>query len=134
MTRRDAAVWLALALWTAGAGGGCSGAPSATGSMEEATVKGTVRVRGKPVTNGRVSFRSSNINRPTAPTKDAEIGKDGTYSVTTLVGANFVDVSCKEILTPKNRDLVENEQMVTIKSGENILDINLPSQGPLTVR
>jgi hypothetical protein len=102
--------------------------------MEEATVKGTVRVRGKPVTNGRVSFRTSNINRPTAPTKEAEIQKDGTYAIKTLVGANFVEVSCKEILTPRNRDLVENEQMVTIRSGENTLDIDLPSQGPPTVR
>lgn len=107
--------------------GGCrfSDAPSVSGSTEEATVKGTVRIRGKPATNGIVSFRTSNINRPNAPLKEAPIGKDGTYTVTTLIGENFVEVSCKELFTPKNRVLLENEQMVNINSGENALDIDL---------
>lgn len=107
--------------------GGCrfSDAPSISGSTEEATVKGTVRIRGKPATNGIVSFRTSNVNRPNAPLKEAPIGKDGTYTVTTLVGQNFVEVSCKELFTTKNRNLLENEQMVDINSGANDLDINL---------
>ena len=104
-----------------------------SGSMEEATVKGIVRVRGKPVTNGRVTFRSSNINRRTAQTKEAEIDKDGRYTITTLVGENFVEVACKEIFQPKNRQLIENEQMVKIQSGENTLNIDLPPQGPAQV-
>src|SRR5262249_59805035 len=82
MSRRLVAAGLALALGTAGLVGGCSDAPPVSGSMEEATVSGIARVRGKPVTNGRVTFRSSNINRPGAPTKEAEIGKDGRYSIT----------------------------------------------------
>ena len=133
MTRRYAAAWLALALGTAGLVGGCSDAPPVSGSMEEATVKGIVRVRGKPVTNGSVTFRSSNINRPTAQTKEAEIDKDGHYTITTLVGENFVEVACKEIFAAKNRQMIENEQMVKIQSGENTFDIDLPPQGPAKV-
>jgi hypothetical protein len=107
--------------------GGCrfSDAPAISGSTEEATVKGTVRIRGKPATNGVVSFRTSNVNRPNVPLKEAPIGKDGSYTVTTLVGQNFVEVSCKELFTAKNRVLLENEQLVNINSGENTLDIDL---------
>jgi hypothetical protein len=98
--------------------------------MEEVTLKGTVRVRGKPVNNGRVTFRTSNVNRPTAPTKEAEIGKDGTYTIATLVGLNFIEVTCKETLGAKNRDLMENEQPINIKSGQTTLDINIPPEAP----
>ncbi len=131
MTRRYLAGCLALTLFTAT--GGCGGNPSASsvsGSTEEVTLKGTVRVRGKAVNNGRVTFRTSNINRPNAPMKDVEIGKDGSYAVTTLVGQNFVEVSCKETLGPKNRDLIENEQMIVIQSGQSTLDIDIPPQAP----
>jgi hypothetical protein len=133
MKRGLVAAGLALALGTAALVGGCTDAPRVSGSMEEATVKGVVRVRGKPVTNGRVTFRSSNINRPKAQTREAEIGKDGHYTVTTLVGENFVDVACKELFEAKNRQMIENEQMVKIQSGENTLDIDLPPQGPAKV-
>ena len=133
MKRRLVAAWLALALGTTGLVGGCSDAPRVSGSTEEATVTGIVRVRGKPVTNGRVTFRSSNINRPTAQTKEAEIGKDGRYTITTLVGENFVEVACKELFEAKNRQMIENEQMVKIQSGENTLNIDLPPQGPTKV-
>jgi hypothetical protein len=133
MKRRLVAAGLALALGTTGLAGGCSEAPRVSGSMEEATVQGMVRVRGKPVTNGRVTFRSSNINRPTAQTKEAEIGADGRYSITTLVGENFVEVTCKELFAAKNRPMIENEQMVQFHSGQNTFNIDLPPQGPAKV-
>jgi len=129
MTRRHAAGWLALAL-LAGYGCGNPDAPPVSGSLEEATVKGTVRVRGKPVTSGVVSFRCSNINRPTATTREAKINKDGTYTITTLVGENFVEVSSKDVFSSKTPELIENEQMVRIQSGENNLDINIPPIPP----
>lgn len=115
------------------AGGGCGNpdAPNVSGSTEEAAVKGTVSVHGKPVTNGEISFRSFNINRPDAPLKTAKIGKDGTYTIQALIGDNVVEVSCKEITSPKNRDLMDNEQPVMIRSGEQTLDIELPSTGPI---
>jgi hypothetical protein len=128
MTRRHLAGWLVLAV---SAVVGCNpDAPRVSGSMEEAAVKGTVRVRGKAVDNGIVTFRPSNINRPNVPAREAPIGKDGTYSIKALIGQNFVDVSCKEILTPKNRDLIENERLVDIKSGDNALDLEIPPQPP----
>jgi hypothetical protein len=129
MTRQRAAVWSALALLIASSG--CHsypGAPDVSGSMEEATVKGTVRVRGQPVNNGTVTFRTANVRRPTAPWHEAPIGKDGTYTVQTLVGENYIEVSCKELNTPQNRQLLDNERMVKIQSGENTLDIDLPPQ------
>jgi hypothetical protein len=123
MVRRHVVGWLALALWMAG--GGC-GNPS--GSMEEATVKGIVRVRGKPVTNGQITFHASNINRRNAPTTNAPIGKDGSYTAKTLVGENSVTVICKELFARKNQMLqdLEDGQLVKIQAGENTLDINVP--------
>ena len=128
---RFSACGLVLAALIAGGGCGNPDAPKVSGSTEEATVKGTVSIRGKPVTNGEVSFRSFNINRPNAPLKTAKIGKDGTFTIQALIGENHVEVTCKEISNPKNRDLMDNEQPVKIKSGEQTLDIELPVKGPL---
>jgi hypothetical protein len=131
MTRRFAAGSLALVLALA-LSGGCGDNVSSTvsGSMEEATVKGTVRVRGKPVNNGMITFRTSNINRPNAPLKEAKINKDGTYTITTLVGGNMVEVTCKEVLSARNRDLIENERMVQVQPGENTIDVDIPPAPP----
>lgn len=126
MTRRCAIGWASLVLVALSCG--CSEAPPISGSMDEVTIKGIVRVRGKPVNNGIVSFRCANVNRPGVPLKEAKIGSDGTYTVATLVGENFVEVSCKELFTPKNRVLVENEQMIKISPGQEALDIDIPAQ------
>ncbi|MGE3819841.1 MAG: hypothetical protein AB7I30_10415 [Isosphaeraceae bacterium] len=123
MTRRRLTCGLGLVFWALA---GCSDTPRVSGSMEEATVKGVVRVQGAPVTNGMITFRASNVNRPNAPTKEAPIGKDGTYTINALVGQNFVEVSCKELFTPKNRPYAENERMVDVPSGEFTLDIDVP--------
>jgi hypothetical protein len=113
-----------LVVWIWGCGN--PDAPPVSGSLEEANVKGTVRVRGKAVTNGTVSFRAANINRPTVPLRDFPIGKDGTYSGKALIGRNAVEVSCKELATPKNRDLIENERAVEVQSGDNTIDVDIP--------
>ncbi|MHC5542770.1 hypothetical protein ACYOEI_31480 [Singulisphaera rosea] len=125
---------LIMALSATSLAGGCSfsDAPPISGSTTEVNLKGTVRVRGKAVTNGIVSFRTANINRPNAPLNEAPIGKDGTYSIKTLEGENFVEVSCKELFTAKNRILAENEQMIIIKPGESTLDIDIPAHPPAT--
>ncbi len=129
--RRYSAMFLCIAaLWSA-AGCGNPDAPVVSGSTEEATVKGKVSIRGKPVSNGLVSFRSSNINRPNAPIREAKIGKDGSFSIQAFIGENFVEVTCKELANPKNMPLMENEQPVKIRSGEQTLEIDLPSKGPL---
>jgi hypothetical protein len=131
MARRYAVRWLALALWMAG---GCSS--NFSSSMEEATVKGIVRVRGKPVTNGQISFRALNVNRQNAPTNNTPIGKDGSYTVKTPVGENSVIVVCKELFTRKNQALVDLEegQMVKIQSGDNTVNIDLESKPPAPSR
>jgi hypothetical protein len=124
MARRLAARWLVFALCVAG--GGCnSGSVSST---QEATVSGTVRVRGNAVTNGEITFRSSNGNRPSAPGKNAPIGKDGRYTITTLVGENSVMVVCKELFKRENQMLLDLEdgQMVNVGPGQNTIDIDLP--------
>ncbi len=123
MVRRYVVRWLALALWLAG--GGCS---NPSGSMAEATVKGIVRVRGKPVTNGQITLRASNSNRRNAPTINGPIGKDGSYTVKALVGENSVTVICKELFARKNEMVqdLEDGQLVNIEAGENTLDINFP--------
>jgi hypothetical protein len=125
MTRREVAGWLALAL---GAVAGCGNpdAPRMTASMEEATVTGVVRIRGKPVTNGRIGFRAANINRPDVRPIDTEIGRDGRFTIKTLVGDNSVDVTCKELAQPRNRQLIENEQTIRVRPGENQIDIDIP--------
>jgi hypothetical protein len=53
MSQRHVVMWLVLALWMAGCGCG-----NLSGSTEEAAVKRIVRVRGKPVTNGQITFRA----------------------------------------------------------------------------
>jgi hypothetical protein len=127
MTHRHAVLLPAVALCIfAEAGCGSAGAPAASGSREEATVKGIVRVRGKKAAEGLVSFRASNVNRPDVQLREAKIEKDGSYTIKTLVGQNFVAVTCKELYAPKNRDLLENERLVEIKSGENALDLDIP--------
>jgi hypothetical protein len=111
------------------AGGGCNTfAPGLSGSAAEATVTGIVRVRGKPVTNGEITFRSSNVNRRGAPAKNAPIGKNGRYTITTLVGENSVMVVCKELFQRENQMLLDLEdgQMVKVGPGENTIDIDLP--------
>ena len=77
-----------LAAWGCG-----SGAPHAESSRTEARVTGRVTAAGKPVANGRVIFDPANVNRPSEPARTAEIGKDGTFEVTTLIGANRVTVA-----------------------------------------
>jgi hypothetical protein len=92
--------------------------------MEEATVKVTVRVHGKPVNNGSVVFNCVNIRRPNATMPQANINKDGTYEIKTLVGQNYVELSCKELATAKNRVYADTQIPVMVKSGENTIDLD----------
>lgn len=108
-----------VAAW--GCGGG--GAPSVSSSNEEATVKGTVQVNGKPLDGGEIVFDPSNVTRKTAMPRSAKVTA-GTYEVKTLVGDNSVTVRGKAI----DRDLAlsANQRIVDVKSGENTVPIELP--------
>jgi hypothetical protein len=107
--------------------GGCgSGTPAVSGSLEEATVKGAVRIHGRPVNNGSVTFNCVNIKRPNTAPAHAAIRKDGTYEIKTLVGQNYVEVSCRELASPKNRVFADTQVPVMVEKGENAIDIDLP--------
>src|SRR5262249_19964640 len=69
---------------------GCGdGKPYMDPSLTEATVRGTVTAKGEPVTAGRILFNPSNAGR-LVPTKTAEIGPDGHYTIKTYTGDNLV--------------------------------------------
>ena len=106
----------------AGCGGGGGTAPGpATG--EEATVHGTVTINRVLAKEGRISFDPSTADRPTAPAASTGIGKDGKYTLRTLVGENRASVD-----TPETR---KDENLATpvpfdVKGGDNTLDVTLP--------
>jgi hypothetical protein len=103
-------------------GGGCD-SPKATSSSAEATVHGTITVKGKPATSGKVSFNPANINRKDATTATADISKDGTYTVKTLVGGNMVTVTTPE--TQKDPVLQYNRVQYNAAAGDNTYNIEV---------
>ncbi len=113
----EAAVFLAVAaILSAGA---CNyGTPSASGTTEESSVRGTVTLKGKPATGGEITFDPSNISRKDAKVRTAAIGKDGSYTVTTLVGENMVSVQGKGVPT--------NSMLVVVKPGGDTVPIDVP--------
>jgi hypothetical protein len=105
---------------------GCSAAPDRESSTEEATVTGTVKVRGKLLEGGELNFNAVNPNRR-VDTRKAAINKDGTYTAKAYIGLNMVTV-----FPPKARNKKEDkaffgvnyeERSVTVKSGENSADL-----------
>ncbi|WP_337177289.1 hypothetical protein [Paludisphaera sp.] len=118
-SRRTMALALAAGLT---AGWGCGdGAPSVETSTAEATVQGKVTFNGKPVTKGEVTFDPSNHLRKNATTRSAALGADGTYTATTLVGANQVFVN-----SPELRKTEVGTIEYDVRAGDNTLDIALP--------
>jgi hypothetical protein len=105
---------------------GCSAAPDRESSLEDATVTGTVKVRGKLLEGGELNFNAVNPNRR-VETRKAAIGKDGTYTGKAYLGLNTVTV-----FPPKPRNKQEGkdffgvnyeERSVTVTSGENRADL-----------
>jgi hypothetical protein len=115
-----------IGAWTLLAGWGCGGgsAPAVSSSMTEATVSGTVTIKGKPATKGEVSFDPANVSRNVGA-RTAPIGADGSYTVTTLLGGNVVRVATPE--TARDPALQFNETTFDVQSGTNKLDIVLPA-------
>ena len=115
---RAAATAFSVAAW------GCSdGTPSVDSSTDEAKVTGTVKVNGKPMTSGTVTFDASNIAR-TGAARTANIKSDGTYEVSTLVGKNILRVNGPEIA--KNPGLGYANETIDVPSGGTTHDIILP--------
>jgi hypothetical protein len=105
---------------------GCSAEPDRESSLDEATVTGTVKVRGKLLAGGELNFNAVNPNRK-VETRKATIGTDGTYSAKVFLGQNTVTV-----FPPKPRNKQEGkeffgvnyeERSVIVTAGENKADL-----------
>jgi hypothetical protein len=105
---------------------GCSAAPDRESSTEDATVTGTVKVRGKLLDGGELNFSAVNPNRKVEMRK-ATIGKDGTYTAKAYIGLNTVTVFPRKPKTKQEgKDFFGvnyEEKSVTVKSGENTADL-----------
>jgi hypothetical protein len=111
---------VAVVLITTLAGCASGEAPGET-TLDEAQVKGTVKVRGKPLDGGTLHFNPSNAKRVVGA-RDTTIAKDGSFTVKTLVGQNVVTVTPKK-RTKASYGLEYEEKTVEVKSGENSIDI-----------
>jgi hypothetical protein len=111
----------AVALVVAGCG---EDKPSVESSAQEGTVTGTVKIRGKPMKGGEITFDPTNYQRKDAKQRTGKIGDDGTYSVSTLVGHNAVRVLGPAIT--KEPSLGYAAQTLEVTAGSNTLDIDLP--------
>jgi hypothetical protein len=103
---------------------GCDGTPAANSSTQLATVKGMVRRKGKPLAKVQVMFNPANINRRTAPSVLATVGKDGRYELTTLDGVNTVSLVGPQ--ASKINVLSAFGRTVDLKPGENTVDRDAP--------
>ena len=124
--RRDIALgtWTLLAVALAQ---GCDdGKPRVDTSMTEATVSGTVSVRGKPAEGGTILFNPSNSERIVA-TRSAAIGPDGKYTITTLTGGN--QVSFDGEVAHKNPGVGLAREFVDVRTGANTADFDLLGAG-----
>src|SRR5262245_26881453 len=123
MGRRLAALFASAALITTA---GC-GAEQRTGegaaAKTEATVTGKITIKGKPASKGRVTIEPLGANGIPTGSKVAEVGKDGTYTVTTTPGQNDVTVSSTGDAAA---DSGYNKTSIDAKPGSNTLDLDLP--------
>jgi hypothetical protein len=117
---RGVALALALALIATIEGCG-SGEATALTALDEAPVKGTVKVRGKLLEGGTLHFNASNATRIVG-SRSAPIAKDGSFDVKAIVGQNVVTVSAKA-RTKANFGLEDEEQTIDVKPGENLINI-----------
>lgn len=113
---------LALALLFALSG--CDGTPPASASTQQATVKGTVTRKGKPLPKVQVMFNPANINRQSAPSVMTTVDADGHYELTTLVGDNTISLVGPE--AAKINTSASFSKAVDLKAGENTVDLNIP--------
>ena len=106
---------------------GCGdGKPSVDTSLNEATVSGVVMVKGVPATGGQIRFNPSNSGR-IVPTRSADIGPDGRYTIKTLTGDNRVSFDGE--VAAKNMGVGLMKQYADVKSGENQIDFDLMGAG-----
>ena len=73
-----------------------------------------------PAGEGEVIYDPSNAQRPGVPRK-APIGKDGTYSIKTLVGQNTVRLGGE--IAHKHQILQHSQQIYDVPSGDTTHDL-----------
>jgi hypothetical protein len=106
---------------------GCGdGKPWVDTSLNEATVSGIVSVKGTPANGGTIHFNPSNSGR-IVPTRTAEIGPDGSYTIKTFTGDNRVTFGGE--VAAKNMGVGLIKESATVESGENHIDFDLLGQG-----
>jgi hypothetical protein len=105
---------------------GCGdGKPSTDTSLNEATVTGTVSVKGVPATGGTILFNPSNSGR-IVPARTAEIQPDGRYTVKTYTGDNQVSFAGE--VAKNNMGVGLMREYASVQSGSN--EINFDLMGP----
>jgi hypothetical protein len=109
-------------------GQGCDdGKPAVDTSKREATVTGTVSVRGKPAEGGNILFNGSNSER-IVEYKTAPIGKDGSYTISAYTGWNRVSFDGE--IAEKNRGVGLIQESFDVKPGvENKANFDLMGSG-----
>jgi hypothetical protein len=109
------------------AAAGCGdGKPWVDTSLKECTVSGTVSVKGKPASGGTILFNPSNSGR-IVPTRTAQIGPDGSYTIKTYTGIN--QVTFEGEVAAKNRGVGLLKEAVDVVAGENKADFDLLGEG-----
>ena len=106
---------------------GCSTPPDRESSLEEALLKGTVKVRGKPLPGGELDFNAVNPNRRVEVRK-AKVRKDGTYEAKVYIGRNIVTVfPARPRNAQEGKDFFGvnyEEKSVNITAGQNTADLD----------
>jgi hypothetical protein len=106
---------------------GCGdGKPWVDTSLTEATVTGVVSVKGIPAPGGTILFNPSSAGR-IVPTKSAEIGPDGRYTIKTYTGDNRVTFDGE--VASKNAGVGLIKEYANVESGENHVDFDLLGEG-----
>ena len=128
MGRSTRCLWTLAASTTLWAVGGCGGAEKAGGGAAaapkvEATVSGTVTVKGKAASKGRLTFEPLGANGIPTGSHVAQVSKDGAYTVTTATGSNDVTISGTGDAAV---DSSYNKMTFEVKPGSNALNVDLP--------
>jgi hypothetical protein len=116
-----------LALMSLAVSPGCGdGKPRVDTSLTEATVAGVVSVKGTPASGGTILFNPSNSGR-VVPTRTADIGPDGRYTIKTYTGDNRVTFGGE--VASKNAGVGLIKEYANVESGENQVDFDLLGEG-----
>ncbi len=97
--------------------------PPVDTSLNEAKVRGVIKIKGKPAAGGgQISFNPSNVERKVA-SFTAKIGDDGSYELTSYTGGNQVKFSGPFL--KDDPGLAMSSRYCDLDSGENVVDFDL---------